>query len=88
MLTDAAAAATNTALDVKEKNASSESNIFNPNYASMRWMRYKDFQEQFDWTDDTNNTHYKGIDMVEAWLEKKMQFDEEEVHGVRQTSRG
>jgi adenosine deaminase CECR1 len=88
VLTDAAAAVANTALDVKEKKASSEFNIFNPNYASMRWMRYKDFQERFDWTDDTDNTHYQGIDMVEAWLEKKMLFDEEEVHGVRQTSRG
>ena len=88
VLTDEAAMAANTALDVKEKKASTDSNIFSPNYTSMRWMRYKDFQHQFDWTDDTDGIHYKGVNMVEAWLEKKMVFSEDEVHGVRQTSRG
>jgi adenosine deaminase CECR1 len=88
VFTDAAAAAANTAMDAKEKKISTESNIFSPNYASMRWMKYKDFQEKFNWRDDTNGTHYQGVDMVEAWLEKKMLFSEDEVHGVRQTSRG
>jgi adenosine deaminase CECR1 len=87
VLTDAAAVAANESLDNKDKIASSESNIFSPNYSPLRWMKYKDFQGKFDWTDVTGH-RYCGISGVEAWLAKKMQFDEEEVHGVRQTSRG
>lgn len=66
----------------------SETNIFNEHYAPMRWMNYQLFIQLFDWTDDTNNIHYRGIEKVEDWLEEKMQFNVEEVHGISQTTRG
>jgi adenosine deaminase CECR1 len=87
VFTDAAAADANIALDVKNKVASSDTNIFSKDYGSMRWMKYKKFQETFDWTDERGH-RYHGIDGVEDWLEKKMIFDGEEVHAVSQTSRG
>ena len=89
---DAGVKAANDKLDENEKIPvelrPTETNIFQENYAPMRWMKYKDFQERFDWTDDKDNTNYKGVDKVEDWLEKKMLFSEEEVHGVHQTGRG
>lgn len=76
--------------DQKIESQPAETNIFKANYAPMRWMKYQDFVQQFDWTDDQDECkrRYHGIDGVEDWLEKKMVFSDEEAHGVRQTSRG
>lgn len=85
-------AAANKKLDNDQKIESqpTETNIFKANYVPMRWMKYQDFVQQFDWTDDQDERkrRYYGIDGVEEWLEKKMVFSDEEAHGVRQTSRG
>ena len=84
-------AAANKKLDAdQEISQPSDTNIFSANYLPMRWMKYQDFILQFDWTDnrDEKERHYRGIDGVEDWLEKKMVFSDEEAHGVQQTSQG
>jgi adenosine deaminase CECR1 len=87
-------AAANKKLDKDQKisveSQPTETNIFKSNYRPMRWMKYQDFVQQFDWTDDQDESkrRYHGIDGVEDWLEKKMVFSDEEAHGVHQTSRG
>lgn len=64
-----------------------ESNIFKKEYDPPRWMKYKLFQKQFDWTDG-DGIRYKGTAGAETWLQKKMEISEEEAHGINQTARG
>ncbi|KAF4637969.1 hypothetical protein G7Y89_g121 [Cudoniella acicularis] len=61
--------------------------VFHPNYVCNRWMRYKQFQEQFE-LDVGNGEILEGTSGAETWLERKMVISEEEAHGTHQTSRG
>ncbi|TAQ88017.1 Adenosine deaminase [Chlorociboria aeruginascens] len=62
-------------------------NIWDASYVPNTWMSYGDFQEQFDFVDETGH-HLKKSDGAETWLERKMIISEDEAYGARQTGRG
>ncbi|KAI9649046.1 hypothetical protein NHQ30_001613 [Ciborinia camelliae] len=62
-------------------------NVRDEDYVSNRWMKYKTFQEEFDFVDE-DGQKLNGTSGAEIWLEKKMLISEEEAHGCSQTGRG
>ena len=62
-------------------------NLWDRKYVPNRWMSYKQFQRQFEFTDEDGQVLRK-THGAEAWLEKKMIISEEEAHNSHQTGRG
>lgn len=62
-------------------------NVWDEEYVPNRWMSYKQFQRQFEFTDE-NGQVLKRTPGAEAWLERKMVISEEEAHSAHQTGRG
>jgi len=62
-------------------------NVWDQNYVSNRWMSYKQFQRQFEYTDEAGHVLRKTAG-AETWLERKMIISEEEAHSAHQTGRG
>ncbi|KAF7957701.1 hypothetical protein EAE96_003272 [Botrytis aclada] len=56
-------------------------------YVPNSWMPYKQFQERFNFVDETD-TRLSGTTGAETWLERKMLISEDEAHGCSQTGRG
>ncbi|CCU76880.1 putative adenosine deaminase family protein [Blumeria hordei DH14] len=66
-------------------------NIWDEKYTQNRWMPYKQFRIQFNGHDckiSRNQTDLDRTIAAELWLEKKLQFSEDEAHNSRQTSHG
>ena len=61
--------------------------VWDERYVSNRWMSYKQFQRQFEFTDENGHVLRKTLG-AEAWLERKMIISEEEAHNVKQSGRG
>ena len=62
-------------------------NVYDPAYVCNSWMSYKQFQRQFDFTDNSGKG-LRGSVGAEIWLERKMLISEEEAHHSHQTGRG
>jgi adenosine deaminase CECR1 len=62
-------------------------NVWDHKYVSNRWMSYKQFQRQFEFTDKEGQVLRKTAG-AETWLERKMIISEEEAHNSHQTGRG
>ncbi|KAI0999856.1 hypothetical protein K3495_g8341 [Podosphaera aphanis] len=65
-------------------------NVWDENYIPNRWMPYRKFHTEFDPHDTWNERQY-GLERTvaaELWLEKKMQFTEDEAHHSKQTGHG
>lgn len=62
-------------------------NIFDKDYISNTWMSYKKFQNEFEFVDQNKQVLSK-TPGAELWLERKLQFSEEEAHGAHQTGKG
>jgi adenosine deaminase CECR1 len=62
-------------------------NVWDQKYTSNRWMSYKQFQRQFEFTDENGQVLRKTAG-AETWLERKMIISEDEAHNAHQTGRG
>lgn len=62
-------------------------NIFDKNYVSNTWMKYKQFQNEFKLVDEQRQVLSKTAG-AEIWLARKLQISEQEAHGVHQTCKG
>ena len=61
--------------------------VWDENYISNTWMPYKQFQRQFDFTDEKGHVLRK-THGAETWLERKMLISEEEAHNSHQSGKG
>jgi adenosine deaminase CECR1 len=61
--------------------------VWDENYVPNRWMPYKKFQRQFEYTDERGHILRK-THGAETWLERKMIISEEEAHNAHQSSKG
>jgi adenosine deaminase CECR1 len=61
--------------------------VWDERYVSNRWMSYKQFQRQFEFTDEKGHVLRKTLG-AEAWLERKMTISEAEAHNAQQSSKG
>ena len=62
-------------------------NLWDSKYVSNRWMSYKQFQRQFEFTDEKGHILRK-TPGAEAWLETKMIISEDEAHNAHQSGKG